>query len=250
MEGDVGNSIEYWVSVSSSHRASLYDLRQWSHLKIAVDEDLIWIRGFTSTEIESVKVLRIPSAKKYYLKATKLHVLGHRLPYKIEPSLLWTDIQRGLSLSLPTQNFNYFGMDQTHSIAIAPSNNAHSINVTAVKLDLLCAFVKTAANIRMAHLQWTILNDTHALIIGEPLLPIQGKDFYSHGCFIIPGGWKLKYEIMLAEYEKFLPDSSTCWFKIDEKNLIQKVDKSEFAILIKGSVLQSMNFISQLAHVL
>lgn len=250
MESDVRNSLEYWVSVALSHRATLYDLRRWAHLKIANDDDgFIWIRGFTSTEIESVRVLSIPSAKKYYLKNTRLYLLGHRLPYAVEPTLLWTDIQRGLSLSLPSQNFNYFGIDQSHSISIIPSDTVLKINVTLIDLEALYVFVKSAAKIRMSNLFWTIVDNTHAMVVGNPLLPIKGEDYYKFGCFIIPGGWKLKYEIMLPTYEKSLLDSSTSWYLINERNEMKKIRKSEFTELNKGSVVQSMSLLDQLTNI-
>lgn len=247
MEGDVGNRVEYWLSVDQVHKSSLYDLRNWAHLKIASDEHLIWVRGFTNTEIGSVKVLSIPSAKRYCLQGTKLYLLGHRLPYRVEPSLLWTEIQRGLSLNLPQQNFNYFGLNQAHSISIVPSDKIYTMNVTIVQLDLLCAFVRSAASIRMESLKWTIIDDQQALIIGTPLLPISGEDYYTNGCFIIPGGYKLKYGVMLATYEKSLLGHSDCWYIIDEKNEMRKINRSEFTILNKGSVLQSMNLINQMS---
>lgn len=246
MENNAGLRLEYWISVDPLHQKSLFDLRKWSHLKIAYEEDLIWIRGFTNNEISSVKVLKIPSAKKYYIKNTQLYLLGNRLPNMVEPSLLWTDIQRGLTLSLPTQNFNYFGLEQKYSIAIVPTEITYKINVSLVKLEALYAFVKSAAQIRMSPLLWTIIDDTQAMIIGDPLLPMNGEDYYCHGCFIIPGGWKLKYENMLDIYGASLSNSSSYWFVINEKNKIQKIKKSKFVNLNKASVVQSYNLINQL----
>ena len=104
MAKDVGNDLEYWLSVGKVYKHALYKLRKWPHLKIANEEDTIWLRGFALSEIESASVLEIPAISRYYLRDTQLVPYGKTLPALIEPNLLWTPIQRGLRVSLPREN--------------------------------------------------------------------------------------------------------------------------------------------------
>jgi|GEM_PF-436112 len=250
MEANAGNGIEYWLAIDPGLRDALFDLRKWPHLKVATEQNQIWIRGFTAPEIESTSVLRLPSVVRYYLKETKLYLVGSRLPASVEPSLLWTPILRALKLELPKQNFNYFGLDQAHTIRITPSEKEYSVNATMMPLAALQSYVQAAPKIRMSHLQWTILNNRDALILGTPLLPVKSDDYYRFGCFLIPGGWKIDYENMVDIYENAVPESSDFLYLIDKENRIHKVQNADFTPLTKASVNQSIGAINELLELL
>lgn len=245
MEANARNGVEYWLSIHQERRDALFALRKWSHLKVGTEEDRIWIRGCALSEIESTSVLSLPSVDRYYLKEATLYPVGSRLPARVEPSLLWTPIQRAFKLNLPAQNFNYFGLEQTHTISIVPSEKEYTVDATMIDLKTLHNYVKTAPKIRMEHLQWTILNNKDALIVGSPLLPIKSEDYYQFGCFFIPGGWKLKFENMVNEYKNALPESTDFWYLIGKDNKTTKIRKSDFSTLNKGSVSESINAIDE-----
>jgi len=250
MEVDARNGIEYWLSIDKGLRDSLFGLRKWNHLKVATEEDRIWIRGFSKPEIESANVLSLPSVNRYYLKETTLYLVGNRLPERVEPSLLWTPIQRAFKLNLPKQNFNYFGIDQTLTITVVPSEKEYSVDATMIDLEALHTYVKSAPKVRMAKLYWTILNNKDALVVGTPLLPIKSEDYYLHGCFLIPGGWKLKNENLVDVYKNALPENVAYWYLIDKEQNISKIRKSDFSPLNKGSVSQSIGAIGEILELM
>lgn len=246
METNAGNGIEYWLSIDKSLEHALFELRKWPHLKMATEENRIWIRGCSLPEIESTTVLSLPSADRYYLKETTLYLVGNKLPARVEPSLLWTPIQRALKLNLPKQNFNYFGIEQAHIISIIPSEKEYPVDATMIKLEALHAYVKIAPKVRLANLQWIVLNNNDALIVGEPLLPIKSEDYYLFGSFLIPAGWKLKFENMVDIYKNALPDNPDFLYLIGKENKITKIRKSDFSPLNKGSVSQSIGSIDEI----
>ena len=240
MANDAGNKLEYWLFLSIAHKAVIYKFRKWSNLKMAIDKDWIWIRGFTLADIESTSVLSIPSIKRYYLKGTHLVPYGKTLPAMIEPNLLWSPIYRGLKISLPKENFNYFGIDQTYKISLVPSEEIKPINATLIDLNILETYMHSASNIRLKNLQWTILNEDKALIIGTPILPIQGQDFYQYACFLLPAGWRLKYDNMASVYKEALGESIEFWYVVNENSQISKLRKTDFNQLSKGSFLKTL----------
>ena len=235
---NVTNNLEYWLSVSADYKEAVYELRKWSNLKMAVDHHLIWIRGLSEEEIESATVLSIPSIQRYYLKEAQLVPHRKRLPVMIEPNLLWSPIHRGLKVRLPKENFNYFGIEQTYKISLVPSEKVEPINTTIVDLAVLEKYIHTASSIRLKRLKWTILENNKALIIGTPILPIEGQDLYQNLCFLIPAGWKLKNENMVSTYKHALGESIEYWYLLDE-NSLTKVSKAHFTQLSKGSFIKS-----------
>ena len=235
----VTDDLEYWLAINKDFREAVYVLRKWPNLKIAVDGSLIWIRGLSLEEIESATVLSIPSIRRYYLKKAQLVPYGKKLPAMIEPSLLWSPIHRGLKVSLPKENFNYFGLDQQYKISIIPSDKIRTIDTTIVDLNKLERYIRTASSVRLKKLKWTILDNQRALIIGTPMLPIEGQDLYQNLCFLIPAGWRLEYENMASTYKRALGESIEYWYLMN-RNGITKVSKANFSQLSKGSFIKSL----------
>lgn len=241
MGNDVKDNVEYLLSVMESQKRTLFQLRKWSHLKMAVDKDLIWIRGFSPTEIESATVLKIPFINRYYLNDARLVPYGKYLPERVVPNVLWSPIQRGLKINLPKENFNYFGIKQTFKISLLPSKEIKSIDATIVEIDALENYLNSAYEIRLKNLQWTILEHNAALILGTPILPIRGQDLYQNGCFLIPAGWRLEFENMVKVYEQALGASNRFWYLVDIEGGFNKVRKADFIQLSWGSFINSMS---------
>ena len=87
----------------------------------------------------------------------------------------------------------------------------------------------------MVHARITI----GAIIMGTPLLPIIGQDFYQNDCFLLPAGWKWEYENMLAAYKNALGESLDYWYLLDEEGHVSKLRKSDFNQLSKGSFVKT-----------
>ncbi len=240
MANDAGNNIEYWLSVPLIHKEATYELRKWSYLKIAIDQNLIWIRGFNQADIESGAVLKIPSINRYYLSGTNLIPYGKNLPALLEPNLLWSPIQRGLKVKLPKENFNYFGIKQSYKIALTPTDEVKPINAIIVDMKTLENYIYSASNIRLNKLKWTVTENKEALILGTPLLPVPSKDLYQNACFLLPAGWKLKHENMIEVYSQGLGEAMDYYYLISKEDKIVKVRKSDFKQLSKGSLIKTI----------
>jgi hypothetical protein len=74
-------------------------------------------------------------------------------------------------------------------------------------------------------LKWVLLPDNKALILGTPLLPIQGNPFWKYKNLLFPAGYQLNYHI-LADYiiEKYTCNNNwLCW--LHNGNCVE-IDKS------------------------
>jgi hypothetical protein len=240
MANHAGDNVEYWGSVPARFAHALYPLRKWPDLKMATVDGLVWLRGFSPAEVESVSVLSIPMLERYYLVEARLYPIGKSLPALIAPSLLWTDLRRGLKVRLPEENFNYFGVARTHHVSLVPSEVQREVTATIVDLLALGKYLHDAPRVRVASLRWTVLGENRALIMGTPLLPIQGQDYYSQACFLIPAGWKMQYERMAAVYQQALGDSHEYWYILNENNDLSKLRKADFNHLSKGAFVNTV----------
>ena len=235
MADHAGDHLDYWVATPAAYAHALYPLRKWPNLKMATTDGMIWLRGLSRANVESVNVLSIPMIDRYYLVDANLYPIGKSLPALVVPNLLWTDLRRGLQIKLPKENFNYFGVAQTHPISLVPSDVQRATTASVVDLVILGAYLHTAPRVRVASLQWTVLEGKYAMIMGTPLLPIQGQDYYHQACFLIPIGYKLRYERMAGIYQAALGDGHEYWYILSESSDLSKLRKADFNSLSKGS---------------
>ena len=237
-----GNNVsEYWASVPRRYEAALYRLRKWPRLKMATDRGLIWLTGFLEADMEAVTLLQIPMLERYTLRETHLYPIGKQLPKMVAPTLLWTNLQRGLRLELPPENFNYFGLQQTHRLELVPSADQQPITAVIIDLTLLQVYLHDAPGVRVAGLRWLVLSDAEALVVGTPLLPLPGRDYYQVGCFLVPAGYAFRYSTLVSTYEQALPEARSHLYLIDEDGKLSKVRRADFNYLSKGSLAGTIN---------
>ena len=236
MANNVGNALTYWLCLDRAFEEALYALRTWDDLTVAYDEEAIWVRGFTAEEITRARVLALPGARRYYSRGGRLIPYGRRLPERNEPSLLWTPIQRALPVRLPAENHNYFGLRQSHAVTLMPDDSPRPAEASIVDLRALEHYVAAAPRLRLERLLWTVLDPTRVLVLGTPLLPIPGEDYYAHECFLVPVGHRLRYDNLVRTYARGLNADGKYRYLLNERDELFKIDRSAFTPLSKGSL--------------
>jgi len=189
MAKDLTNHINYYLVVAVAHQDDLGSIRNWKNLKMAFDSGKVWVTGFTIEQIESIEVKSIPSKNLYYEKSGKLFFINSLLPERTVPSLLWSPIDRALPVKLPSFNHNFFGVKEQVEIRLIPSEQVYESIVMITAIDTLGNYIETAPSIRLHNLDWVVLDNDKVLIIGKPLLPINGDVYYKRGDFIMPAGY-------------------------------------------------------------
>jgi hypothetical protein len=186
----------YFLEINKEHKDFLGAIRHWENLKIAFETNTIWIKEFTDDQIDSTELLQIPYIKIYELKENLLFEKGKQLPTKKLPSgLLWSPVLRGLPISLPNFNHNFFGISDTLQIALKRSEDVKEAYALLVEYQELKSYIEFAPKFRLEPLQWVVINNK-ALIIGKPLLPLKGNTFWSKNDFLIPTGYDFEWPVL------------------------------------------------------
>lgn len=189
MEKDVGNGLNYWLRIPREHKTELYAIRHWPQLKLAADESDIWVSGFSQAEIKSTSLQAIPYKSLYRLEDNLLFPWQSKLPWRKQPALLWQPIARALPVDLPDGNFNYFGTEERLQLGLKPSDQEQPPFGVLLSIKALGAYVEGAPALRLAPLQWVILKQHLAFVVGAPLLPIPGFSYWRKGQFLLPTGY-------------------------------------------------------------
>jgi hypothetical protein len=225
---DPSNDITYFLSVAVGHKDYLGAIRHYSNLKIAFEEGLVWVKDLTSVQLDSIEVKSIPYKQLYYSSGPKLFLKGSLLPSRGVPSLLWTPIERGLPVRLPSFNHNYFGIQDKAGIRVIASVNEVEAIALMVDLQLLENYLETAPAVRLKNLSWTIVEDRKALILGTPLLPLQGKVFWRRDDFLLPAGYDLELPVLCDTIHKELNPGKEHWIIWNKDDSYKKLDKRLF----------------------
>lgn len=229
MAEDPSNHLTYVLEIAQQHQAYLGQIRHWSNLKIALDAETYWIKDLTQNQIASVEIKSIPFKHIYSLKEYKLFPVGSHLPLKKMPSsLLWTPIERGLPVTLPSFNHNYFGIQEKIEIQISLSAAEKEPFAMITSLDKLKKYIETASAIRLKNLTWTILEDSKALILGTPLLPIQGDTFWKDDDFLMPTGFDFDINILTTVIKQKIFTENEAWIIWNKESSYFSIEKSYF----------------------
>lgn len=221
MEKYAPKSINY-LRIHKAQLEFLGYIRHWKQLKIGYESNWIWIKELTEEQLESVAIKRIPNQVAYYENGAKLSLKGNLLPECSIPNVLWTPIQRALPLQLPLLNHNYFGTSEKIKLQLVSSPKEQEAYALLSNLEDLGEFIETSAAIRLKTLKWTLVGQ-QALILGAPMLPIQGLAYWRWKQFLIPAGYDFNYPSLAESLHQSILHKSKGW-------IVWALDNSYYSI--------------------
>ena len=233
---DTQGSVTFYLSIAKEHKDFLGSIRHWINVKLGYDEEIIWLKGFNTVQLDSLEVKSIPYKKIYFSDGPKLFLKDSLLPERNIPSLLWTSIDRGLAIELPAFNHNYFGMQGTLPIKLVQSNEEQEAYAIMVSLRVLENYMIMASAIRFKNLKWLIINESKAVVFGTPILPLDGEAYWRHGSFLIPSGYNLQFEILYTTLDQIINEKKEHWIIWNKNGSYSKIEKDALASLSLSSL--------------
>lgn len=230
------NGVSYYLALPLAQKERLGALRHWQNLKVAFDEETVWVKEFTPAQIDGTEVKTLPHKTIYVANGPQLYLQGSLLPERLLPSLLWTPIERGLPLRLPAFNHNYFGLAEKIAVRLKPAESEKEAWACLVKRDLLNAYAEGAPAVRMQGLNWVLAGHDEALLTGTPLLPLPGDTFWRQGDLLFPSGYELEWPLLADTLQKVLNPQGSHWVVWTKDGSYWRVPKQQTVPLSRGSV--------------
>ncbi|MFH6946376.1 hypothetical protein [Flavobacterium sp. FlaQc-50] len=192
----------YFLEINKRDLEFLGAIRNWETIKLAFDEQLVWLKDFAPEQLNAIEIQQIPFHVIYELKENLLFKKGSLLPSKKLPSgLLWTPIMRALPVSMPRFNHNYFGIDQNIEIRLKPSEIVQEPYALLTDFSEIQSYIETAPDFRLKPLKW-IVADQKILVLGNPLLPVKGNTYWLKENFLLPTGYDFEWSILAKTIQK------------------------------------------------
>ncbi|KMQ67706.1 hypothetical protein ACM39_12705 [Chryseobacterium sp. FH2] len=227
--------IEFWAEFPRADEDFLGSIRDWKNLQIAVDDDVIWLRGFTEEQAVSSEIQQLPNFLLYELRDGLLFRKDALVPSKkMRTALLWMSIHKALPLTFPVSNQNFFGIDgkvraklifsEEEQPAIALLSSMHEIKDNIIALP----------KFKLEKIDWVVINDK-ALFLGTPLLGLPGKTFWMKDNHFLPAGLDFEFKNLSLLLQKKYNEGQNKWLLWDENGSYLAIDKNDFRKLSVSS---------------
>jgi len=225
MAEDPFNDVTWLLEIEQQHLDYLGPIRHWEHLKMAASPGRYWISGLTADQLDLPEIKSIPFKHLYFEKGQFVFHRDGLVPVKKLPELLvWTPLEKGLPLDLPSFNHNYFGITEKLTMRLVPSGKEEEPTALLTPIDTLKNYILRAPAVRLKPLSWVIPGD-QALILGRPLLPLPGESFWQKGDVLLPAGLDWEWPVLEPALNRELNpdgDHTLLWDKDGQYMRIEK----------------------------
>lgn len=236
MAGDAAVDTRMIGYISREHEHSLESLWPFADLTVARSEDGYWIRGFKESILQDKEVQSAPMLRMYRFEEPFLYLGKNRVPErKLPHGLLWTPIQTAFRLKLPSHNENLFEVKGNLIVSLVSSKQERKVAASIVDLKALKRYVDTEPQFFFNHLNWCILNEKSALLLGAKVLPIPSQRYWSDQGLYLPSGFAFQHSYLATILSLEQQKATDYWF-FREDGSHYKVDSNALVPLTRSSV--------------
>lgn len=236
MAEDSSNGIKtFWAELPKADEDLLGAIRDWKNVKIAIDEEVIWLKGFTDEQAASSEIQQLPNFILYELRDGLLFRKDALVPSKkMRTALLWTPIDKALKLTFPISNNNFFGIDEKIDVKLKPSEEEQPAMALLCSISEIKEVIITTSKFKLENLNWIIINDK-ALFLGTPLLSFPGKTFWSKDGHLLPTGFDFEFENLSSLLQRKYNANQDQWLLWNENGTVLPINKEDFRKLSVSS---------------
>lgn len=226
---------EFWAELPRADEDFLGSVRDWKNIQIALENDVIWLKGFTDEQAVSPEIQQLPNFLIYELREGLLFWKDALVPSKkVRTALLWTPIDKALRLTFPPSNQNFFGIDEKIEVKLKPSEEEQSAAALLSSISDIKETIITLPKFKLEKLDWIVINDK-ALFLGNPLLSLPGKTFWMKDGHLLPTGFDFEFKNMSSLLQRKYNADQNQWLLWDENGGVSHLDKNDFRKLSVSS---------------
>ncbi|REC51615.1 hypothetical protein DRF62_17060 [Chryseobacterium piscium] len=236
MAEDSSNSIKiFWAELPKADEDFLGEIRDWKNVQIAIDEEIIWLKGFTDEQVASSEIQQLPNFILYELRDGLLFRKDALVPSKkMRTALLWTPIDKALKLTFPISNNNFFGIDEKIEVKLKPSEEEQPAMALLCSISEIKDVIIATPKFKLEKLDWIVINDK-ALFMGTPLLGFPGKTFWLKDDHLLPTGFDFEFKNLSSLLQRKYNECNEDWLLWSETGSILNIKKEDLRKLSVSS---------------
>jgi fumarate reductase subunit D len=220
---------ELIFTLNNKDKDSLGNIRCIADLKVAVDENFIWVRGLYDTGEPEKSIRQLPLQHSYVIDENNLlFTTGGLTPVAILPELKWMPIAAFISIQIPVAALPGKVEEQV-AINIIPSAITKKSMALLTTLQQWKAYAELAPGIRLAQLHFAVSQKNKVLITGTPLPSIPGKEYWQANNILLPCGYDFEIPMAANFINNKLNPQQDGLLIFDKDGTCEKID---FAFLV------------------
>jgi hypothetical protein len=226
---------EFWAELPRPDEDFLGSIRDWKNIQIAVEEETIWLRGFTDEQAAAPEIQQLPDFILYELRDGLLFRKEALVPSKkMRTALLWMPIDKALQLTFPPSNQNYFGIQEQVQIRVKESNEEQPVIALLSNIVDIKESITALPRFKLEKIKWTVLGDK-ALFMGIPLLSFPGKTYWTKDRHLLPAGLDFEFKNVSTLLQQKYNKESEGWLLWDENGNCLLIKETDFRPLSVSS---------------
>lgn len=230
-----GSLKEFWAEIPKADEDFLGAIRDWKNVKIALDDEVIWLKGFTDEQAVSSEIMQLPNFLLYELRDGLLFRKNALVPNKkMRTALLWSPIDQALKLTFPISNNNFFGIDEKVEIKLTPSEEEQPAIALLSSISEIKDKIIEIPKFKLEKLDWMVINDK-ALFFGTPLLSFPGKTYWMKDHHLLPSGFDFEFKNMSSLLQRKFNATKELWLLWNEDGTVLHLNKDDFQKLSVSS---------------
>ena len=236
MAKDSSNGIkEFWAEIPRADEDFLGSIRDWKNVQIALEEDVIWLKGFTDEQAVSSEIQQLPNFLLYELREGLLFRKDALVPSKkVRTALLWTPIDKALRLTFPLSNNNFFGIDEKIEVQLKPSEDEQPATALLSSISEIKAQIIELPKFKLEKIDWIVIDDK-ALFLGTPLLSFPGKTYWTKDGHLLPTGFDFEFKNLSSLLQRKYNAGQDQWLLWNENGSVLHLNKNDFRRLSVSS---------------
>ncbi|WP_426477229.1 hypothetical protein ACP3T3_18505 [Chryseobacterium sp. CBSDS_008] len=226
---------EFRAEIPRADEDFLGSIRDWKNVQIAMDNETIWLKGFTEEQAAASEIQQLPDLILYELRDGLLFRKEALVPSKKMPTaLLWIPIDKALQLSFPPSNQNYFGIHEQVQIKLKESHEEQPVIALLCAIEDLKESIVTLPKFKLEKIKWILLGN-RALFIGVPLLSFPGKTYWSKDRHLLPAGLDFEFKNLSTLLQQKYNKESEGWLLWDKNGNYLLIKNTDFRPLSVSS---------------
>ncbi|KMQ58610.1 hypothetical protein ACM46_21530 [Chryseobacterium angstadtii] len=226
---------EFWAELPRADEDFLGAVRDWKNVQIAVDDDTVWLKGFTEEQAMSSDIQQLPNLMLYELREGLLFRKEALVPSKkMRTALLWSPIDKALPLTFPASNNNYFGISEKVQVSLKTGDEEHPAVALLSVIKEIKENIPAQPNFKLERLEWTVIGEK-ALFLGTPLLSLPGKTYWTKHGHLLPSGFDFEFKNLSSLLQQQCNKRLDQWLLWNEDGTYLPIRKEDFRKLSVSS---------------
>ena len=188
---------ELLLVINKKDKEILGTVRAHEQIRLAESAEWLWLRcPLTEEALPAAEAMRqLPAHTAYILQEeNKLFPRGGKTPVALLQEMKWVPIRKFLSLELPVAAMPG-RVEQKCTIELVASDRREEGRALLTSMEHWSTYAEIAPEIRLRQLRFAVSENSSVLIMGTPLPPVPGQEYWLQEGNLLPAGYDFRFSI-------------------------------------------------------